>query len=72
MKEGSGTGMLTVAHEDAPKTFTVVQTAKTQPAGRTMWLDPATHRVYVPAAVTTPGPNGRAQLSPRHDESARA
>jgi len=60
----SGTGVLTVAHEDAPNKFTVVQTAKTQPSGRTMWLDPATHRVYVPVAMTTPGPNGRAQLTP--------
>ena len=60
----SGTGVLTVAHEDAPDKFTVVQTVKTQPSGRTMWLDPATHRVYVPVATTTPGPNGRAQLTP--------
>jgi DNA-binding beta-propeller fold protein YncE len=59
----SGTGVLTVAHEDAPNTFTVVQTAKTQPSGRTMWLDPATHRVYVPVAATAPGPNGRAQIT---------
>ena len=60
----SGTGVLTVAHEDAPNKFTVVQTVKTQTSGRTMWLDPATHRVYVPVAVTTPGPNGRARVTP--------
>jgi DNA-binding beta-propeller fold protein YncE len=60
----SGTGVLTVAHEDAPNKFTVVQTAKTQPSGRTMWLDPASHRVYIPVAATTPGPNGRAQITP--------
>jgi len=58
----SGTGVLTIAHEDAPNKFTVVQTAKTQPTGRTMWLDPSTHRVYVPVAMTTPGPNGRAGI----------
>lgn len=59
----SGTGVLTVAHEDAPNKFTVVQTVKTQPSGRTMWLDPETHRVYVPVASTAPtGPNGRAQI----------
>lgn len=58
----SGTGVLTIAHEDAPDKFTVVQTAKTQPTGRTMWLDPATHRVFVPVAMTTPGPNGRAGI----------
>jgi len=37
---------------------------KTQPSGRTMWLDPATHRVYVPVAATTSGPNGRRQVTP--------
>ena len=58
----SGTGVLTIAHEDAPNKFTVVQTVKTQPTGRTMWLDPSTHRVYVPVAMTTPGPNGRAGI----------
>jgi DNA-binding beta-propeller fold protein YncE len=60
----SGTGVLTIAHEDAPNKFTVVQTVKTQPSGRTMWLDPATHRVYVPVATTTPSPNGRQQVTP--------
>lgn len=60
----SGTGVLTIAHEDAPNKFTVVQTVKTQPTGRTMWLDPSSHRVYVPVATTTPAPNGRAQITP--------
>lgn len=60
----SGTGVLTIAHEDARDKFTVVQTAKTQPTGRTMWLDPTTHRVYVPVAMTTPGANGRGQITP--------
>ena len=60
----SGTGALVVAHEDAPNKFTVVQTVTTQPSGRTMWLDPTTHSVYVPVAMRTPGPNGRAQITP--------
>ena len=60
----SGTGVLTIAHEDAPNKFTVVQTVKTQPSGRTMWLDPTTHRIYVPVATTAPtGQNGRAQIA---------
>ncbi len=60
----SGTGVLTIAHEDAPNKFTVVQTVKTQPSGRTMWLDPRTHQVYVPVASTAPtGPNGRVQIA---------
>jgi DNA-binding beta-propeller fold protein YncE len=60
----SGAGVLTIAHEDAPDKFTVVQTVKTQTSGRTMWLDPTTHRVYVPVATTVPtGPNGRPQIA---------
>ena len=60
----SRTGVLTIAHEDAPNKFTVVQTLKTQLSGRTMWLDTATHNVYVPVAMTTAGPNGSAQYTP--------
>lgn len=41
----------------------MVQTATTQPSGRTMWLDPGTHRVYVPVANTQTGANGRAQIA---------
>ena len=60
----SGTGVLTIAHEDAPNKFTVVQTVTTQRSGRTMWLDPATHDVYVPVGTSAPGPNGRSQIVP--------
>ena len=60
----SRTGVLTIAHEDAPGRFTVVQTLKTAPSGRTMTLDAATHNVYEPVAMTTAGPNGRAQITP--------
>jgi hypothetical protein len=60
----SRTGVLTIAHEDAPNKFTVVQTLKTQPSGRTMTLDRVSHNVYVPVAMTTPGANGRAQVTP--------
>ena len=45
----SGRGVLTIAHQDSARTFTVVQTLETRRTGRTMWLDPDTHRVYVPA-----------------------
>ena len=55
--------MLTIAHEDTPDRFTVVQTVSTQPSGRTMWLDHGTHRVYVPVADTQTGANGRAQIT---------
>jgi hypothetical protein len=60
----SGTGVLTIAHQDAPNKFMVVQTATTQPSGRTMWLDPTTHNVYVPVATTTAGADGRARVTP--------
>lgn len=60
----SGTGVVTIAHQDARDKFTVVQTLTTQPSGRTMFLDPQTHRVYVPVAATTPGANGRPQVTP--------
>jgi hypothetical protein len=60
----SRTGVLTIAHEDAPSKFTVVQTLKTQRSGRTMALDRVSHNVYVPVAVTTAGPNGRQQITP--------
>jgi hypothetical protein len=60
----SGTGVVTIARQDARDKFTVVQTLKTQPSGRTMFVDRQTHRVYVPVATTTPGPNGRPQVTP--------
>ena len=61
----SGTGVLTVAREDAPGKFSVVQTVMTRRTGRTMWLDPTSHRVYVPVGDTTPGANGgRPQVTP--------
>jgi DNA-binding beta-propeller fold protein YncE len=60
----SGTGVVTIAHEDARDRFSVVQTLTTQSSGRTMFLDPQTHRVYVPVASTTPVPNGRPQVVP--------
>jgi DNA-binding beta-propeller fold protein YncE len=61
----SGTGVLTIAHEDAPGKFRVVQTVMTKRSGRTMYLDPISHRVYVPVGDTAPGVNGgRALLVP--------
>ncbi len=40
---------VTIAHEDADK-LTVVQTLKTERGARTMALDPATHKIYLPTA----------------------
>jgi DNA-binding beta-propeller fold protein YncE len=46
----NGEGTLTVVREVNPQTFVVVETVQTQRGGRTIALDPKTHRVYVPAA----------------------
>lgn len=43
-------GTLTVVHEDDPEHFRVVQTLVTRRSARTMVIDPATHRLYLPAA----------------------
>jgi DNA-binding beta-propeller fold protein YncE len=43
-------GTITVVHEDAPDTYRVVQTVKTQAGARTMTLDPATHTLYAVTA----------------------
>ena len=45
-----GSGTVTIAHEDGPDKLTVVQTLETAPGARTMALDPATHRIYLPCA----------------------
>ena len=40
----------TIAHEEGPDKLTVVQTLKTAMGARTMALDPATHKIYLPTA----------------------
>jgi Mg-chelatase subunit ChlD len=64
-----GDGTLTIAHEDSPAKLTVVQTLATARGGRTMALDPATHRIYVAAAKYQDRPadapaNARPQIVP--------
>jgi DNA-binding beta-propeller fold protein YncE len=49
-------GTLTVIHQDAPDTYRVVATVQTQQGARTMALDPATHRIYLPTARFGPPP----------------
>jgi len=55
-----GEGLTTIAKEEAPDKLTVVQTLKTERGARTIALDPATHRIYLPTAKfgpqPTPGP----------------
>ncbi|HEX4637318.1 MAG TPA: YncE family protein [Rhizomicrobium sp.] len=48
-------GTLTIAHEDSPNKFTVLQDLKTADGARTMELDEKSHRVYVVTADRKPG-----------------
>jgi DNA-binding beta-propeller fold protein YncE len=51
-----GEGVLTVAHEDSPDKFSVVQNVPTQKGARTMALDPKTHDVFLVTAKFGPPP----------------
>jgi hypothetical protein len=51
-----GDGTLTVAHEDTPDKFTLVDVVKTEQGARTMALDYATHAVYLVTAKFGPRP----------------
>ena len=51
-----GDGTITVAHEDAPDKFTVVQTISTMKGARTMALDTANHNIYTVSAEFGPPP----------------
>ena len=66
-----GDGTLTIAHEDSPGKFSVVETIQTQRGARTMALDYATHAVYLVTAelgaapVSTPeNPHPRPTIVP--------
>ena len=52
---GRESGSLTIAHEDSPNKFTVLQNVATAPGARTMELDEKSHRVYVVTADRKPG-----------------
>ena len=51
-----GEGVLTVAHEDSPDTFSVAQSVPTQRGARTMTLDPKTHQIFLVTAKFGPPP----------------
>jgi YVTN family beta-propeller protein len=51
-----GDGTLTVAHEDSPDKFTLVDTVRTLRGARTMAIDLSTHRVYLVTAQFGPAP----------------
>jgi DNA-binding beta-propeller fold protein YncE len=51
-----GDGTITVAHEDSPDKYSVVQTIATQRGARTMALDTKSHSVYTVTAEFEPPP----------------
>jgi DNA-binding beta-propeller fold protein YncE len=51
-----GDGTLTIAHEDSPTKFSLVEMIQTQRGARTMALDYATHAVYLVTAEFGPAP----------------
>jgi DNA-binding beta-propeller fold protein YncE len=66
-----GEGVLTVAHEDSPDIFSVVQSIPTQRGARTMALDPKTHQIFLvtakfgpPPAATEQQPHPRPSILP--------
>ena len=56
---GSGDGSITVARENPPGTFAIVDTIKTQPGARTMTLDASNHRIYTVTADQAPARHRR-------------
>jgi DNA-binding beta-propeller fold protein YncE len=51
-----GDGTITVAHEDTPDKYTVVETISTQRGARTMTLDTANHRIFTVTSDFGPAP----------------
>jgi hypothetical protein len=60
-------GSLAVASETSPGKFAIVETVKTPEGARTMGIDTATHRIYLPTAEfepPAPGKSGRPRTKP--------
>ncbi len=64
-----GSGTVTIAREDSPDKFTVVQTLTTERSARTMTLDASTHKIYLASAQfeapVTPPPAGGGRQRPK-------
>ena len=56
-----GDGTITVAHQDSPDKYSVVQTISTQRGARTMALDTKNHNVYTVTAEFEPPPPATSQ-----------
>ena len=65
----AGEGNVTIAHEDSPEKFTIVQVLATERSARTMALDPATHKIYLASArfeaPASPPPAGGGRPRPK-------
>ena len=48
-------GTLTVVRQESPDHYRVLQTVKTEREARTMALDPASHKIYLPSEQVKPG-----------------
>jgi YVTN family beta-propeller protein len=59
-----GEGVVAIAKETAPDKLVPWQTLPTQRSARTIALDPATHRIYLPAATFGPAPSPSPGASP--------
>ncbi len=63
----NGEGSITVIHEDSKDQFTVTANVPTKKSARTIALDEATHKLYLPAAdveTQAPGATGRPRMKP--------
>ena len=62
----NGEGVLTVAHEDSPDSYSVVENVPTKKSARTMALDLKTHNIFLPAADFDPPAPGerRGKMKP--------
>jgi hypothetical protein len=56
-----GDGTITIAHEDSPTKFTLVDTIQTKRGARTMEIDPTNHHVYTVTADFGPAPAATAE-----------
>ena len=61
----NGDGTLTVIHQDSPNKYHVVENVPTGDRARTMGLDPATHRIFLPSAKFGPVPAESTATNPR-------
>lgn len=60
-----GDGTITIAHEDSPTKFSLVETLTTQKGARTMAIDYATHTIYTVTAEFGPAPAAPTPDNPR-------